>query len=188
MTKFLTFSGSNRSDSNNQKTVNCIAAALRENGKEVTDAVLSPQPIYNGDDESTSGLPEETTRFKALLKDHDAFIIGCPEYNGFMTPLLLNAINWASRSNDAAPDLSCFTNKTVIVVSASPGATGGMRAATHLKTMLSGIGCIIFPGVFMVPGSFGAFSESGQIVDEGLQKRANQVANGFSLFADRNCE
>ncbi len=185
MAKFLAFSGSNRKDSTNQKTVNCVASALKELGNPVTEMTLGSQPIYNGDDETAQGLPEATLRFQELLQAHDAFVVGCPEYNGFMTPLLLNAIAWASRSNDAAPDLSCFKNKAVLVVSASPGAMGGMRAATHLKTLLSGIGCIIYPENFMVPGSFGAFDESGNLLDEGSQKRATRVAANFSTFASR---
>ena len=185
MAKFLTFSGSNREDSTNQKTVNCIASALKASGRLVTETTLIQQPIYNGDDEARQGLPEETSRFQTLLSEHDAFIIGCPEYNGFMTPLLLNAIAWATRSSEATPDLSCFKNKAVLVVSASPGAMGGMRAATHLKTLLTGIGCIICPESFMISGSFAAFDDSGSLKDEGLQKRAEQIAKNFQSFADR---
>ena len=182
MATFLAFSGSARKDSANQKTVNSITAALRKDGAEVTDILLTdfPQPIYDGDEEQAQGLSEGTEKFKELLSAHDAFVIGCPEYNGFMTPLLLNAINWATRSNNATPDLSCFTGKPVLVVSASPGGLGGIRASTYLKTMLTGVGCLVSNESFMVPSAFGAFDEAGIIKDEGIQKRAVVVAKNFN--------
>ena len=185
MAKFLAFSGSNRKDATNQKTVDCIASALKKTGGQVSEITLNPQPIYNGDEESALGLPEETIRFQALLREHDAFVVGCPEYNGFMTPLLLNHIDWATRSSEAIPDLSCFKDKVVMVTSASPGAMGGMRASTYLKTMLAGIGCIIFPENFMIPASFSAFDESGTLKDEGLKARADQTAQNFYKFTKK---
>ncbi len=185
MTQFLAFSGSNRKDSLNQKVVDCIVSALKENGRSVTETLLQAQPVYNGDDERNDGQPEETRRFRQLLSGHDAFVIGCPEYNGFMTPLLLNAIDWATRSPEAAPDLSCFAGKTVLIVSASPGPGGGMRSSTHLKTMLSGIGSVIFPGTFAVRSASNAFDEAGKLVDESVRQNAERVAERFAVFAEK---
>ena len=187
MAKFLTFSGSARNDSFNQKTVLCVGNELQKQGAIVTNIKLSEfqAPVYHGDEEAAEGLPEAIGRFKSLLHESDALVISCPEYNGFMTPLLLNTIDWATRSSDASVDLSCFKGKPVLVTSSSPGPGGGSRAAVHLKTLLSGIGCFVSPDSFMVPSGFAAFSESGQLVDEGLQKRAGQIAQQFNDFANR---
>jgi NAD(P)H-dependent FMN reductase len=187
MAKFLTFSGSARVDSFNQKTVLCIGNELQKQGASVTNIRLSEfqAPVYHGDEEATKGLPEATARFKSLLHESDALVISCPEYNGFMTPLLLNTIDWATRSSDASVDLSGFKGKPVLVTSSSPGPGGGSRAAVHLKTLLAGIGCFVSPDNFMVPSGFNAFDESGQLVDEGLQKRANQIAQQFSDFSNK---
>ena len=187
MATFLTFCGSARKDSFNQKTVNCVAYALQANGETVTSINLNDfqQPIYNGDEETAGGLPEATVRMKTLLNEHDAWLIGCPEYNGFMTPVLINAIAWATRSSESTPDLSCFKGKPVLITSSSPGPWGGLRAAAHLKTMLSGIGCIVSPDNFMVPNAFSAFDESGNLKDENLQQRAQQVASRFSELTSK---
>ncbi len=187
MAKFLTFSGSSRKDSFNQKTVMCIGNALQELGAVVTNVNLKDfqVPIYHGDEEAEDGLPEATKRFKSLLLESDALVISCPEYNGFMTPLLLNTIDWATRSDDASVDLTGFTGKPVLVTSSSPGPGGGSRAAVHLRTLLAGIGCFVSPHNFMVPAGFAAFDESGQLLDEGLQKRASQVAQQFNDFANK---
>ena len=187
MATFLTFCGSARKDSLNQKTLNCVVNALHAKGETVTSISLNDfhQPIYNGDDETASGLPEATVRLKKLLHEHDAWLIGCPEYNGFMTPLLINTIAWASRSSEATPDLSCFKGKPVLITSCSPGPWGGLRAGAHLKTMLSGIGCMVSPDNFMVSSAFGAFDESGKLKDENLQQRAEQVASRFCELANK---
>lgn len=178
---FLAFCGSSRKDSFNQKTLDCVVNALQAKGETVKVINLSDfkQPIYNGDEESASGLPEATVRLQTLLHEHDALLIGCPEYNGFMTPLLINTIDWTTRSCEATPDLSCFAGKPVLITCSSPGPGGGMRAATHLKTMLLGIGSIVSPDNFMVPSAFNAFDESGKLKDEKLRQRAEQVASRF---------
>jgi len=42
------------------------------------------------------------------MKAHQGFLIACPEYNSSITPLLKNAIDWASRSEPGEPPLVCF--------------------------------------------------------------------------------
>jgi len=187
MAKFLTFSGSARIDSFNQKTVLCIGSELQKQGAIVTNIKLSEfqAPVYHGDEEVAKGLPEATSRFKSLLHESDALVISCPEYNGFMTPLLLNTIDWATRSSDASVDLSGFKGKPVLVISSSPGPGGGSRAAVHLKTLLAGIGCFVSPDSFTVPSGFSAFDKAGQLIDVGLQKRASQIAQQFNDFATK---
>ena len=187
MATFLAFCGSSRKDSFNQKTLDCVVNALQAKGEIVKVISLSDfkQPIYNGDEESASGLPEATVRLQALLHEHDALVIGCPEYNGFMTPLLMNTIDWATRSGEATPDLSCFAGKPVLITCSSPGPGGGMRAATHLKTMLMGIGCIVSPDNFMVSSAFNAFEASGKLKDENLQQRVELVASRFSDLTNK---
>ena len=149
MTSILAFSGSNRKGAYNQMAVNALAGSLDQ----VTHLDLGSLelPIYNADEEAADGLPAGAAKLRTLLSEHEAWIIGCPEYNGFMTPLLMNAINWGTRSPGGVPDLSCFQNKVVLIASTSPGALGGLRAATHLKTMLSGIGAFVLPDTFTVP-------------------------------------
>jgi chromate reductase len=55
--------------------------------------------------------------------------------------LLKNAIDWASRP---AFD-SVFKGKLCLVISVSGGATGGVRAQSHLKYVLNGMLAEVFP-------------------------------------------
>ena len=184
MIKILAFSGSARANSFNQMTVNAIVEFCTG---EVTHLNLRDLalPIYDGDLEDRSGLPESAKALRTLIKTHDALVIGCPEYNGFMTPLLLNAIDWASRSEQTSPDTSIFKDKLVLICSTSPGALSGMRAASHLKTLLGGIGMLVLPDLFAIPGSHKAFDEQGRLVDEAQQLRARQIALRLEMFTTK---
>ena len=187
MTKLLVFSGSTRADSFNQKLANQLASTVSSLGAEPTPVNLNDfeLPIYNGDLESSAGLPTGAARLKKLMQDHAGMIIASPEYNGFMTPVLINAIDWCTRSDEASVDLSPFNGKTVLIVSASPGPGGGGRSANHLRTMLSGIGAIVIPQSLTVPSAFAAFDEQGLFSDDKMTARANRLVAQFLEFTSR---
>ncbi len=187
MTKFLAFSGSTRTDSVNQKTASILASFVTGAGEEAEVINLADfeMPLYQGDLEAESGLPEGAVALKAKLTEADALIIVCPEYNGFMPPVLINAIDWCTRSPEASLSLECFMGKPVFIAAASPGPGGGARAAGHLKTMLSGIGAYVSPLPFTVPGAFGAFNEDGTFGSEDMNGRAQRMIAGFVEFANK---
>ena len=187
MTKLLVLSGSIRAESFNLKLANRLASIAEREAAEVTSVNLKDfeLPIYNGDLEGTEGLPDAAKRLKKLLQDHTGLIITCPEYNGFMTPLLINAIDWCTRSEDASVDLSGFANKTLLVASASPGPGGGSRSSTHLKTMLSAIGAIVFPQSLAVSAAYNAFDDQGEFSDDSMAKRAQRLVVKFIQFTQR---
>ena len=186
-TKITVISGSSRAESYNLKLATQLAAITDATNAEVSLINLKDfdLPIYNGDLEDAEGLPGTAKLLKLRLAESTGLIFTCPEYNGFMTPLLINAIDWCTRSEDASVDLSGFTGKTVLVASASPGAGGGARAATHLKTMLSGLGSVIFPQSMVVPSAYNAFDDEGKLLDEAMTKRAEQLIEKFVQFTNR---
>lgn len=127
--KILALAGSARIESFNKKLVKIAAAGAADAGAEVTliDLLDYPMPLFNEDLEAKDGLPESVLQFKALLKSHQGLLLACPEYNGSITPLLKNAIDWASRPEpgEAPMALSCFKGKVAALLSASPGSLGG---------------------------------------------------------------
>ncbi len=126
-TKILAFAGSARKDSFNKKLVKIAAQGARTAGAEVTylDFRNLPLPLYDEDLEEAEGLPENALKLKALMKAHQGFLMACPEYNSSITPLLKNAIDWASRPESGEPPLACFKKKVAVLMSASPGGLGG---------------------------------------------------------------
>ena len=92
--KILAFASSARRESFNKKLVRVAAQAAREAGAEVTllDLAELPLPLFDQDLEAAEGLPENARQLKALMAEHDGFLISSPEYNSSITPLLKNAI------------------------------------------------------------------------------------------------
>lgn len=179
MAKLLAFCGSSRAASFNQRALDRLTAAAEARDAEVTRVDLGELalPIYNADLEARDGLPEGARRFRTQLAANAGLLVGCPEYNGFLTPLLVNAIDWATRSDEGRPDLAPFANKVVAISSASPGGFGGTRSAGHLRTLLSGIGCIVLPQTLVVPNAGNAFDDAGEFTSDAFDKRAAQVAD-----------
>jgi NAD(P)H-dependent FMN reductase len=175
--KILAFAGSARAGSFNKKLIAIAVEAARTAGAEVTllDFRELPLPLYDGDLEEVKGLPENAKKLKTLMREHDGFLISAPEYNSSITPLLKNAIDWASRSEtDDEPALVCYRGKTAALLSASPGALGGLRGLVHVRSILGNIGVYLLPDQVSIPSAYEAFDDNGKLKDE---RKARQVAN-----------
>jgi NAD(P)H-dependent FMN reductase len=78
---------------------------------------------------------------------------------------LKNVIDWASRSEEGEPVLACFTGKVAALMSASPGALGGIRSLAVLRALLENIGVLIIPDQVAFPAAHEAFGDDGSIKD-----------------------
>lgn len=173
MVKILAFSGSARKDSFNTKLVKIAADGAKEAGADITVVDLAdyPMPIFNQDFEAESGMPDKAREFKSLLIENDGFLIASPEYNSAFSPLLKNVIDWASRTeSDNEKPLAAYKGKVVAIMSASPGALGGMRGLVFLRMLLGNLGIIVLPDQQAVPAAFKAFNEDGSLIDEKKQE------------------
>src|SRR5262249_59967372 len=142
--RILAFAGSLRRDSFNKKLVPIAAKGARDAGAEVTRIDLKdfPLPLFDQDLEAEQGMPENGKKLKQLFIDHDGLLLACPEYNSSITAVLKNAIDWVSRPAPGEPPLVAFRGKGVTLMSASPGALGGLRGLVHVRSILGNIGVI----------------------------------------------
>lgn len=165
--KILAFAGSTRTDSYNKKLVKVALLGAESAGASTTFVDLRefPMPLYDGDLEENEGLPENARKFKALLMSHQGLLIASPEYNSSISGVLKNAIDWASRSDGNEPPLACFRGKVCSLMSASPGALGGLRGLVTVRSILGNIGVIVLPDQVAVPKAHEAFDESGGLKD-----------------------
>ena len=172
MVKVLAFAGSVRKESFNRRLVRIAAAGAESAGAEVEvlDFIDYPMPLMDEDYETLNGIPENALLFKKKLLESDGLLISAPEYNGSITPLLSNALDWASRagSSDEKP-LSAYRNKTAVLMSASPGSFGGMRGLVPLRMLLGNLGITVIPEYKCVPSAYNAFNEDGSLSDPQLQ-------------------
>ena len=184
MTKLLIFAGSTRQHSFNRRLAHVAAAMAREAGAEVTHLELADFdiPLYNADLEAT-GTPPDVIRLKEIMDAHPAWIIVSPEYNGSYTGLMKNTLDWASSPVKGHPVWADgdkpFAGKVVGLLSASPGALGGLRSLSHLQPLLLALHCWLAPKQFALGSAGKAFDEQGQLTDarqrQGVQAVVDQV-------------
>lgn len=165
--KLLSFSGSLRTGSFNQKLVNKAADLAREMGAIVTqiDFADFPLPLYSPQIEE-SGFPEAARELKALFVSHSGFLIASPEYNGSVSGVLKNAIDWMSRPTGGEAVLACsaFRNKIAGLMSASVGPFGGIRGLQHLRQILGTVHTLVTTQQVVVPFAEKAF-DGEQLTD-----------------------
>ncbi len=90
----------------------------------------------------------------------DAFILVTPEYNGSYSPALQNMV-------DHFPKQS---HKPFGLVTASPGAMGGMRASQQLLLLVPALFGIASPHMLVTPLVDKKFDAAGNLIDQGFAK------------------
>jgi chromate reductase, NAD(P)H dehydrogenase (quinone) len=104
-----------------------IAIAQKPAGMSVTIADISQIPLYN-EDVREQGFPAPVETLRRQIKEADALLFACPEYNYSMTGVLKNAIDWASRPPDQP-----FAGKPCAIIGAAAGMAGSGRAQYDLR-------------------------------------------------------
>ena len=185
--KLLIFAGSTRQASFNRKLAHTAAGQARAAGADVTLVELADFdiPIYNADLEA-QGTPPDVMKLKQIMFEHPAWIICSPEYNGSYTALLKNTIDWASspvKSDPAWQDgFKSFTGKVVGLLSASPGALGGLRSQSHLVPLLVNLQCWVAPKAFALGKASEAFDTDDKLISAFHVKQVQAVIDQV-LFA-----
>lgn len=182
----LAFAGSGRDGSFNRRLVAVAAAAAEAAGATVKIVNLRDygMPLYDGDMEAKHGVPEGALEFRRDLAAHDGLLISCPEYNGGITALLKNSIDWASRPVDG--EGSVFQGKSAALVAASPGALGGLRGLPIVRQILNNLGVHVIPQQVAVGKAAGVLTADGGITDEGIAKRVTGVATALVEFVAKH--
>jgi NAD(P)H-dependent FMN reductase len=177
--KILAFGGSLRAESFNTRLVKLAAAAARMAGADVTTIELRdfPLPVFDQDLEARQGLPASARQLKELFAANDGLLIASPEYNSSVTAALKNAIDWVSRQATLEePSLSSFARKTAAIMSASPGALGGLRGLVHLRAILGNIQVLVIPDQIAIPAAAEAFADDGTLKDRRKQATVEAIA------------
>jgi len=165
--RILAFAGSTRKESFNKKLVKVAAEGARQAGAQVTVIDLRdyPLPLYDGDLE-VQGIPENVRKLKKIFIELDGLLISSPEYNSSISGVLKNTIDWVSRKTEPQEaSLSAYRNKIAAIMSASPGALGGLRGLSILRPLLSHIGVLVLPTQVAVSKAAEAFDAQGNLKD-----------------------
>lgn len=166
--KLLGISGSLRKDSTN-------SMLLREAARLFGDCEYTQLdinfPLYDGDEEAASGVPEAVQAAANLITGADAIIISTPEYNKGPSGALKNALDWISRAQGDK-----WLGKPLAVMSASAGRSGGERSQLILRGFMVPFRPRILQGPEIhLAASYDAFDESGHLTGELYIKELTQL-------------
>lgn len=168
--RVLVMAGSARSGSFNQQLASVAGRLAQAAGAVVTGVDLRALglPIYDADLEAR-GLPDGARELRRLFAEHDALLLATPEYNGFPTPLLINAFDWATRpvAEDGLPaGIDAMSGTVAGLLSASPGGLGGLRSLLSSRQFLQmNLGMLVVPQQFGLAQAGKAFDAAGALVD-----------------------
>src|SRR5688572_6831838 len=124
---------------------------------------------------SQERTPEEVRPLAERIFKADAFILATPEYNGSYSPALKNMIDHFPKQH----------HKPFGIVTASPGAFGGLRAAQQLLTLIPGLFGIASPYMLIIPFVDKKFSIDGQLLDESFYKNIHNFVTEFLWLAEK---
>lgn len=175
--KVLAFAGSTREGSTNKKLVIEAANIARQMNANVTVIDLKdyPLPFYDEDLETNQGMSPKASQLRQLMIQSDVIFIASPEYNGSLSGILKNAIDWASRSEQGSGSTDAFKGKKFAIMSASPGSGGGARGLTHLRTIIENVNGTVIPQQVVIPDSYNAFDEQGHLKNENQKKELSKL-------------
>jgi len=186
MVQIAVIPGSNRKESFNRKLAACAVASLSSAGAQADFVDLRDfsLPLYDGDLEA-EGMPPAVRDLRSRLRAADGIVLVSPEYNASVPPLLKNALDWVSRPDAGDPGASAFDGKPVLLMSASPGRLGGLRAQTVWRTSLINLGLWVSPDGVAVGAAHEAFAEDGSLKDKGVQKLMAEALTNLTHAAER---
>ena len=160
-----------------------LAKYMKERYKDKLDIeilTLENIPMYNEDIELTP--PNIIIEYREKIKNSDGLIFITPEYNHSIPGVLKNAIDWFSRVEKV------MVNKPGMIVGASMGMLGTVKAQIHLRQILNspGVGVITLPGNEVFIGNvIDKMDEEGNLTHKPTIEFLDQVVDNFIEWINR---
>ena len=176
----ITLCGSLRKDSINEPLRRLMSNKLREAGVEVTDLDLRDfgMPIFNQDIEDAGETPEAAKRLADMFRSYDIVFIASPEYNGGVTPLIVNMISWVSRQKP-----NPFKHAIFGIGGVSDGKYATIFALSHLRDSLSKLGALVVPTLLGIGPYPDVFDENGEPNEANIKWKVGQTVRELTHFS-----
>ena len=178
----LLFSGSLRKGSLNKKLLRVaekILLNLPDCKTTVADLKELNFPVYDADIE-VSGFPRSVEQLGQMIRDCDGLVIASPEYNASMAGSFKNAIDWVSRLRPMP-----LAEKPVLLMGASPGPFGSIRAQVAARATFDTLGCFLHPSSFALSKADQAFTAEEDLKEAALKSRLEETIKSYVQFAQK---
>jgi NAD(P)H-dependent FMN reductase len=142
---------------------------------------IQPFPLYNGDDETASGIPTAVSELKDAIAAADGLLIVTPEYNNSIPGVAKNAVDWLSRPPGDIPRV--FAGKPVALIGASPGGFGTILSQNAWLPVLRTLGAELWTGGrLMVSRANKVFDADGTVIDQSINEMLRVYLEGFVAY------
>lgn len=119
--------------------------------------------------------PVELQPLAEKIFNADGYILVTPEYNGSYSPAMKNLLDHFPKRH----------HQPFGIVTASPGAMGGMRASQQLLQLVPALFGIASPYMLITPAVDKKFSPDGDLIDESFQNAAHNFITEFLWLAEK---
>jgi len=177
--KLIIISGSLRGPSLNTRLCRLLEQ-VAPSGAELELATLHGIPLYDGDLEAESGIPEAVETLRQKIKASDGLILVTPEYNAGMPGVLKNALDWLTRPGEEMKPT--FGKRPTALAGATPGAWGTALAQAGSLISLRQLGVNLFPDYLRVSKANELLTDDQ--TDPKLRDQAERWLKGFVEFID----
>lgn len=174
--RLLGISGSLRRGSFSTAVLETLGAEVAATATTVR-ADIGALPHYD-QDLDRAGAPDAVATLRRQIEAADGLVVVSSEFNYGIPGVLKNAIDWASRPAFASP----LKGKPVLIVTASPAFTGGVRAQQQLRETFAATLARPVPTPEVVIGQVNTKIVDGRLVDRATIDFA--LAAYRALFAE----
>lgn len=145
--------------------------ALTPDDLEITIFDLEGIPLFNADVED-KGYPKKVQAFREQIEASDGIIWATPEYNGSMSGVIKNAVDWASRKG-------LLAKRPTTVISGSPGALGATKGQEALRASLNHLGMYVLARPSLAIPQMDKKLDGDRIADETTEKFVREWLEAF---------
>ena len=124
---------------------------------------------------SVDNTPDHYKSLAQRMFAADAFIIVTPEYNGSYTPAMKNLFDHFPKQ----------LHKPFGIVTGSPGALGGVRAALAVQLLIMALFGIASPYMMVTPQVDKKFDAEGNLIDQAFEHSVNSFIQEFLWLSER---
>jgi chromate reductase, NAD(P)H dehydrogenase (quinone) len=173
--RVLAVSGSLRPESHNSRLLRAAQELAPVGVEWDTFDALHTIPLFHGERDEVD-VPDAVAQWLDRIDAADVVLFATPEYNGSVSGVLKNAVDWASTP---FPD-NVLRGKPVLVIGASTGAYGAMWAQADLRRILGIIGARVLDGDLALARAHEAFDDDGRLHSASQSERLAELLGALA--------
>ena len=160
--------GSLRKGSINQQLSKALQKKAKSMGTKTGEVNLATYdlPLYHGDLKTPAGVKKLITRMKGF----DGIVMISPEYNGGLSPVLKNAIDWTS-----TVETGHINGKVYGIAACTPGPMSGIMVMRQMQFILMRLGADLVPAQAGCGFAGKAFDSKGALIAEPASSLADKM-------------